>query len=310
MRILILGMGAVGGYLGARMLEAGANVDFLVRPQRRGADRQTSLIVHSALGDIHEQATLIDSSELEPCYDLIILACKAFDLHSACDAICPAVTGETRILPLLNGLAHLDTLDDQFGRKCVMAGFAHLAVERRKDGSIEHLNKFHRVVYGIRDDNQRAAAEQLQTVFKTTKLETHLEEPIIQPLWDKFIFLTTLAGATCLFRGSVAEILATVDGENFILGLLDECIAIANASGQPPAAATLSEYRALLTDHNATYTASMLRNMRNNEPTEADHILGDMLERAETHRLEPPRLKLAYSNLQVYERQRANKKQN
>jgi len=303
MRLLMLGIGAIGGYIGARLLEGGVDVDFLVRPQRKRTARD-GLIVQSPLGDIHQQPKLVETDELQPDYDVIILTCKAFDLASACDAIRPAMRDGTRVLPLLNGIAHFDRLDEHFGRPQVMAGFAHMATERRSDGVIYHLNNFHRVVYGIRHSDQQELAGRLEQCFQKTKLDTTFTDPILQPIWDKFVFLTTLAGATCLFRASIGEILQTHSGASFIQQLLQECIDTAAAEGQAPDDATLADYRALLNDRQASYTASMLRDMQNNAPTEADHILGDMLNRATWHGLEANALALAYSNLQAYEHRR------
>ena len=303
MRLLMLGIGAIGGYIGARLLEGGVDVDFLVRPQRYRAAR-SGLVVQSPLGDIHQHPRLVETGEVQPDYDVIILTCKAFDLASACDAIRPAISEKTRVLPLLNGLAHFERLDEYFGRQRVMAGFAHMATERRSDGVIYHLNNFHRIVYGIRHSDQQELAGRLEQCFKKTQLDTIFADPILQPLWDKFVFLTTLAGTTCLFRASIGEILQTHSGASFIQQLLQECIDTAAAEGQAPDAETLADYRALLNDRHASYTASMLRDMYNGAPTEADHILGDMLRRATRHGLGANALALAYSNLQAYEHRR------
>ncbi|WP_259054835.1 ketopantoate reductase family protein [Methylohalomonas lacus] len=301
LRILVLGMGAIGGYVGGRLAEAGADVTFLVRERRLHAAAKQWLIARSPLGDLCLQPRRVGAGDPGSGYDLVILACKAYDLDSAIDAIAPVVDDDTTILPLLNGLVHLDALDARFSRRQVMAGFAHMALEQRSDGVIHHLNDFHRVVYGTRHASQKAHARRLAALGDKANLDSRWAEPIEQPLWDKFVFLATLAGATCLFRATLGEILHTRSGERFILDLLQECTAVASASGQPPTAETLADYRELLTDHTAAYTASMLRHMQRDAPTEAEHILGDMLRRADAQGIEASALALAYSNLQAYE---------
>lgn len=304
LRLLILGSGAIGGYVGGRLLEAGADVTFLVREQRLASIGETGLHVYSPLGNMRLQPPLITPADLSAEYDIVLLTCKAGDLDAAVDTIAPAIHHDTRILPLLNGLAHFARLDSRFGRERVLGGLAHMAVERRADGNIHHLNDFHRVVFGSRHEAQNDHAVRLEALFDNTSLDCERTTCIDQALWDKFIFLATLAGATCLFRGSIGEILHTARGEAFILGLLEECIEIATAAGHPPATEMLADYRSLLTDRTAAYTASMLRDIQAGRHTEADHILGDMLQRAERHGISSERLGLAYSHLQVYEQHR------
>lgn len=300
LRLLILGAGAVGGYIGGRLLEAGADVTFLVRKQRLDRLRNRGLSIRSPLGNTCQRPRLATSADRSVEYDIVLLTCKAYDLDSAMENVAATINHRTRILPLLNGLAHFPSLDNRFGRERVMGGLAHLAVEQRDDG-IHHLNDFHRIVFGMRHAGQKDHARRLHDLFIKTNLDTEYTESIEQALWNKFIFLTTLAGATCLFRASVGAILKSISGERFILNLLQECIAVASASGYVPAPETLADYRTLLTDRNADYTASMLRDMENGTRTEANHILGDMLRRAANHRIETEALKLAYSHLQVYE---------
>lgn len=301
LRLLILGTGAIGGYIGGRMLESGADVTFLVREQRRISLAETGLHVYSPLGDMHLQPPLTSRADASDDYDIVLLACKAYDLESAIETITPAIHDETRVLPLLNGVAHLPVLDERFGRGRVMGGLAHMAVERRDDNSIHHLNNFHRIMFGERHPAQKDHAARLQALLNQSALESGRSPDIEQALWEKFIFLTTLAGATCLFRGSIGEILHTVRGEDFILGLLEECIAVATAAGHSPAADSLADYRALLTDKAASYTASMLRDIHAAQHTEAKHILGDMFNRAQQYGLDNEYLGLAWSHLQVYE---------
>src|SRR5437763_14923878 len=107
MRVLILGAGEVGGYFGGRLLEAGADVMFLVRERRAEQLRKHGLVIRSPEGDatLRDPAILIGRAGSE--FDLVIVSCKAYDLESAIEAIGPAVGPGTMLLPLLNGLRHL-----------------------------------------------------------------------------------------------------------------------------------------------------------------------------------------------------------
>jgi len=74
-------------------------------------------------------------------FDIIVLSCKAYDLDAALDSISPAIGADSFVLPLLNGVSHLDMLDAKFGRECVLGGVAHLSVTQTPSGEIMHLNK-------------------------------------------------------------------------------------------------------------------------------------------------------------------------
>lgn len=303
--ILIVGAGAVGGYLGGRLQEAGADVTFLVRDeQRRQRLNEHGLRIRSPLGDVHLQPRVITPERAAADYTCIVLACKAYDLEAAINTIVPFIGERSFLLPLLNGIDHLDSLDQRFGRGRVLGGLAHLAVEREREGEIRHLNDFHRLVFGSRYEAQRNVSERLAAVLAQTSLECRHSPAIEQDLWNKFVFLATLAGATCLFRGPIGMILQSAGGERFIQGLLEECITVAETAGYRPPENTLVEYRNLLSDRTTAYTASMLRDIEAGRRTEADHILGDMLARAERDGLAGDCLRLAYSHLQVYEKRR------
>src|SRR5271154_612113 len=116
MRILVVGAGAIGGYFGGRLLEAGRDVTFLVRPRRGAQLAKTGLVIRSSLGDVHAPAppTVMADALGEP-FDLILVSCKAYDLKSAAESFAPAVGKQTAILPLLNGMSHLDVLTTRFG---------------------------------------------------------------------------------------------------------------------------------------------------------------------------------------------------
>ncbi|MDZ7735174.1 MAG: 2-dehydropantoate 2-reductase N-terminal domain-containing protein [Gammaproteobacteria bacterium] len=146
-------------------------------------------------GDVELQPRLVTRAELTDDYDIILLTCKAYDLASAIETIAPAVGKATRVLPLLNGLAHLPVLDERFGRERIHGRLSRIwQWERRDNGHIHHLNDFHRLVYGSRHASQDGYAAQLTAILNDTALDCERAADIEQALWNKFIFLTTLCG--------------------------------------------------------------------------------------------------------------------
>jgi len=304
MRILVLGAGGIGGYYGARIHAAGGDVTFLVRPARAEQLRKDGLKVSSPLGDLHVTPKAVTKETLKESFDVIIVSCKAYDLGSAMESIAPAVGDQSVILPLLNGVAHVDTLVKRFGTERVLGGVALISVTLAPNGEVQHLNKLHRFVTGSRTAQASRWLEPLAELLARSGFDFTLSANVEQAMWDKIVFLTTLAGATCTLRASVGTILDTVAGESFIKGLLAECARIAEASGHALAEAQLTAFRNQLTEKGSGLMASMLRDVEKGGPTEADHILGDMVNRAQAKGVDAPLLRLAYSHLQAYDLRR------
>jgi 2-dehydropantoate 2-reductase len=304
MRILVLGAGAVGGYFGGRLLEAGGDVTFLVRSSRAEQLEQGGMIIESPFGDFKQPAAFITSVLDYTPPDVVILACKAYGLEGAMDAVAPAIGPNTVILPLLNGVAHFKQLEQRFPVTEIWGGLAHLGVTLSDDGAIEHLNNLHVMMFGARDGKQNSTAEELLKAFAPAKADVKLSDHIEQDLWDKLVFLATLAGSTCLMRTSIGSILKTTHGRNLILALLDECSAIAKAEGFAPDESQMALYRQQLTEPGSPSKASMLRDIERGAQTEVEHIIGDMVSRAARHRISAPVLKTAYTHLQAYEADR------
>ena len=304
MKILVLGAGGVGGYFGARLAAAGCNVTFLVRPGRAAKLADHGLTVRSPMGDCSVPDVRFVTQAESPA-DLIILSCKAYDLASAMDSIAPAVGSASLILPLLNGLCHLDDLDARFGKSKVLGGACHIGVTMNEAGDILHLNKLHRFLLGSRSPGQNAEA--VHQALLPGGFNPTLIPDITLSMWEKFAFLTSYAGITCLMRASIGAIAATDNGSDIALALFEECVATAAASGFTLEEGYLQSSRDMLTDPASTGTASMLRDMRNGGRTEHEHILGDMLHRAKSLGISAPVLTIAHAHMQAYAASQAGK---
>jgi 2-dehydropantoate 2-reductase len=306
MRILVVGAGAIGGYFGGRMLQAGRDVTFLVRPRRAAELADAGLVIKSPNGDVtlkNPPALLAD--RLNEKFDVILLSCKAFDLDDAIRSFAPAVGPQTAIIPLLNGMLHLDMLDEKFGRERVLGGLCTIAVTLNEHREVVQLNPMQSLNFGERDgrlsDRVRAIAE----VMAGGKLGAVASEHIVQEMWEKWVFLATLAASTCLMRTSVGNILASPGGREFILGAFDECSAVATAEGYAPRAPFLERTLGMLTAEGSQMTASMFRDIKAGAPVEADHVIGDLIVRGVAAKVPVPRLRTAYTHLKAYEKQRA-----
>ena len=301
MKILVLGAGAVGGYFGGRMAEAGADVTFQVRPARAELLAKNGLRISSKLGDLRLQPKCVTESQVKPDYDVILFTAKAYDLDSAMDAIAPAMAGgHGFVLPLLNGMSHLDALGARFGAGKVLGGVAYIASTLAPDGGIRHLNEFHRIVFGPRAAEQKATCEALSAALKGVKFDWKQIDNVEQAMWDKWVLLATLAGITCLMRAPVGDIVATGSGEKLTLALLHENAAVAKASGFATPEAVMQNYRGMLTQKGSAFTASMLRDIESGGQAEGDHILGALLARARKLGIAAPVLEIAATHIETY----------
>jgi 2-dehydropantoate 2-reductase len=309
MKILVLGAGAIGGYFGGRLAEAGAEVTFLVRPRRAAQIAEHGLVVRSAYGDIQQPVKTAQPGMVDGSYDFVLLSCKAYDLDDAIATISPAMGPQTAVLPLLNGLAHLDRLDEAFGAERVLGGVAKIGATLAPDGEVKHLNKVHDIIFGerSRDISQRCRA--LEAVLKTAKFDSRLSDDIVQDMWEKLVMLGTLAAMTCLMRAPVGHIVATEEGESLMLKAMEESIAIAAAEGHDPRPAGLAEIRKTLTARGSMFGASMWRDIEQNNRIEGDHIVGDLVRRGRARGIPTPMLSVAYTHLQAYELRRAQEQQ-
>src|SRR5688572_14725488 len=305
MKILVLGAGGIGGYFGGRLAATGTDVTFLVRPKRQEQLARDGIRIRSPLGNLELQVNTVRAEELEANYDLVLLTCKAYDLESAMDAIAPAMKGHCAIVPLLNGLAHLDQLDQRFGAEHVLGGTCMIDVKVAKDGVIEHMGLEPRIVFGERDGTKSARGEKFAKALGAADIDHEFSDNIMLAMWEKIVFLTALASTACLFRGNGGEIARAPGGRDACLRALDTNIEIARREGFAPRESVMQPVRERFSDPSGTWESSMQRDIEAGNPVEADHIVGFMLDKARKHGLDDTVLSFAYTHLKTYELRRA-----
>lgn len=306
MKILVVGAGAIGGYFGGRLLEGGQDVTFLVRRARAEALARNGLRIRSAMGDADLAAPpTVQANALSGAFDLIILACKAYHLQQAIDDMAPAVGEQTAILPLLNGMRHLDVLDARFGAAHVLGGQCVIPVTLDAEGVVRHLSTTHGLGFGERDGSRSERIDRMAQAMSQARFDVRPSATILQDMWDKWVFLASLAGITCLMRAPIGDILAAPGGERAILDLIEECRRVAEAQGHAPGEKALQRARTMLTEPGSMLSASMMRDLAQGGEVEADHVIGDLLARGEAAGLELPMLRLAYTHVKAYEARRA-----
>jgi 2-dehydropantoate 2-reductase len=279
LRILVIGAGALGGYFGARLLAAGRDVTFLVRSKRAEALARGGLIVKSQAGDLHlPSPPTVTSDRLSGPYDLIILGCKAYDLNGAIESFAPAMTENTVIIPLLNGLRHIDVLNSRFGENRVFGGQCAISATLSDRGEILHLTDLHTLSFGEQNGTKSGRRAEIVNALSGANFVAEISDNILQDMWEKWVFIATVAGSTCLMRASIGDIVAA-GVSDLVMKLLGECSQIAANKGFQPRSAYVERARSILTMPGSPLMASMLRDIEKGAPTEGDHILGDLLAR-------------------------------
>ena len=307
MKILVLGAGGTGGYFGGRLAQAGADVTFLVRPKRAAQLAAAGLVIETVAERAVFKVNTIGAEMVEPRYDVVLLSCKAYDLDSSIAAIRGAMHHTSCVVPLLNGISHLEALDAAFGRARVMGGSCQIFATLAPDGVVKSLGDVQALLWGPRESNaaQVAVSTELATWYAKTSVTWTASDNIMQDMWEKIVFLSTFAGMTCLMRGTVGEIIATDDGKALMQRYVGSTIAIATAEGFPPRESRVERFLKVLNTVGSPVTASMLRDLEAGNEIEAAHIVGFMLNKARQHNIDDTLLTVAYSHLQTYRNRRA-----
>ncbi|QDY42365.1 ketopantoate reductase family protein [Candidatus Pantoea soli] len=303
MRILVVGAGATGGYFGGRLAQAGRDVTFLVRERRFQQLQQTGLVLQSPSGTTAIAPQLVQAESLSGHYDLIILAVKSFALEQALQDIAPVTGAETRILPLLNGMRHIDTLRARFGDR-VIGGLCKIHATLGEHGEVQQMSPLHVLCYGALDGNNVPSLQQIDNVLRDAGFEAVFTPDILSELWEKWLLLSTLGAVCCLARGNTQQVLRSQGGEALLQGVFAEVLAVITAEGYQPRPAVTAKILATLSDERTAMTSSLYRDLMQGYAIEADQIIGDLRVRAARHALATPLLNAVYVNLQVYQQTR------
>ena len=304
MRFLIVGAGSIGGYFGARLAQAGEDVTFLVRPKRAQALREAGLQVESPYGDVTIAPQLVTADTLKTTYDVVILAVKAYGLEQSIRDMAQAIGPGSMILPLLNGMRHLDKLRDAFGADKLLGGLCKISTTLDAAGRVLQFGRMQDLVYGEMDGSKTPRIQELDRALTKAIAGSRLSPNILQEMWEKWAMLSSLAAITCLMRASTGAVEAAPGGRDFINAILDEVVATIGAASAPLGDAFVADVRAMLTEKGSPRTASMFRDLSQGFPVEADQILGDLVARAKAAGIATPLLGAAYTHLAVYEAKR------
>lgn len=301
MRILVVGAGATGGYFGGRLAQAGRDVTFLLRPARATAIRSDGLQIISQHGDVTLEPAVVEVGGIDRPYDLILLCVKAYALEQAMDDLAPAVGPDTLILPLLNGMRHLDLLTERFGRTAVLGGVCVVSTTLDERGRVVQLASMQELTYGALDPAAPGARlGEVDAALQDAGFTARLSDSIVAAMWQKWVMLASAGALNVLLRGTVGDIVAVPDGVSIAREMVAETVAIAAAAGEPLTAGAWRRIADMVTEPGSSFTTSMYRDLLAGRPVESEAIIGGLVVRAEEFGVATPLLRLAGVQLAIH----------
>ena len=299
LRFLIVGAGAVGGLIAARLTGAGYDVTVLALPRSAARLREGGLRIASGDGTRVLRPAVVTAAELTSGYDAIVLAVKSGDLDAVMADIEPAVQPPAVIVPFLNGMAHVEPLTGRFG-SAVLGGVLRIATQLQDDGTIRVLTPQFEVELGELDGSPSTRADRLASAFKDAGADVTVPGSIVDAMWAKWVFIASLGAVTSLMRATVGAIAAVPGGQRFAQSVLAEAAAAAAACGHPVPAGPLHVTEQVLTAAGSPVTSSLTRDLIAGRRTEVEAVLADLAARGRAAGTATPLIDLAVLALRIH----------
>ncbi|MEC1525955.1 ketopantoate reductase family protein [Neobacillus niacini] len=304
MNILVVGAGALGVYFGGRMLEAGQNVSFFVREKRAAQLTKEGLKINSPEGTFEgRDITIFTSPEEVRNIDLVILAVKGYHLDEVIPQVQTIVqqTGTSFVLPLLNGIEHIDKLQQAIGKEKVLGGFASIIATLNELGHVEHTSGSSTFKFGILHEQQTEISVQLEVLLSQVKTKLVREENILKSMWKKYIFITAFSGITSAMQLPSGFIVSSDATFATAKRVILEMTMLAEQEGIILTDQEIESVGKTLISFKKEATSSMHQDLRKGLPIEVEHLHGGALRLAAKHQVEVPVIETLYGILKPYE---------
>ncbi|MFY9601166.1 MAG: 2-dehydropantoate 2-reductase [Pseudolabrys sp.] len=276
MRIAAMAAGAVGGYFGARMAAAGHDVFFIARGAHRDAIQKNGLTIQSVHGDLHlPKPNVTDDPATVGPVDIVLFAVKLWDTETAAAAARPLLGPDSRLITFQNGVDSVERLSGVLGPERVVGGAAAIATTISSPGVIKHTSQFAAIRFGRADKKPDNRLNAFVEAGKAAKLDIALSDDIERDLWQKFIFLTAMAGSTAALRSPIGPIAADPELRGFFRALMEEAFAVGKAKGVPLDPAYIDDRMTFITSKiEPGMKASMAHDLERGNRLELDWLAG------------------------------------
>jgi 2-dehydropantoate 2-reductase len=279
LRIAIMGSGGAGGYFGAKLVTGGADVAFIARGAHLAAMRDNGLTVESAHEPIRlPKVNVTDDPRSIGPVDIVLFAVKLWDTETAARSIEPIVGPDTGIISLQNGVQKDDVLRGIFGAPAVMGGAAYMATTIGRPGIIVQTGSVQRLVFGEYDGKRSKRAEALLAAARAGGINAEISDDIRRAVWEKYVFLVALSGATTSMRVPLGPIRSHPRTRQFALDLMREAVAVGRAQGVALPEDFAEQRFAFVDSLPADMTASMHHDLQRGQRLEVKWLSGGVAE--------------------------------
>ena len=302
MRIAAMAAGAVGGYFGARMAAAGHDIFFIARGGNLAAIRKNGLTIESVHGDQHLPKPNVtdDPASIGP-VDIVLFAVKLWDTEKAAELTRPLVGPDTRVITLQNGVDSVERVAPILGADTTVGGVTYIATVIGSPGVIRHTSAFAKIRFGRADKKPDATLAAFVAAGQAAKLDIDLSADIERERWEKFIFLSAMAGATATFRSSIGPIAADPETRAFFLDLMNEAFAVGRAKGVALDKAYIDERLAFIaTKVEPGMKASMAHDLERGNRLELDWLAGKVRDLGRELGVPTPASDIVYKVLKLH----------
>lgn len=270
-----MGAGAVGGFFGARLVRGGADVIFVARGAHLEAMRMRGLAIESADEPIHlprVQAT-DNPASIGP-VDVVLFCVKLWDTESAARSLLPVMKPQTAVISFQNGVQKDDMLRTVFGDAAVVGGVGYMATTLARPGVIAQTGAFQRMIFGEYDGARSPRAQVLLAAALAGGINAEISTDIRRAIWEKFVFLAALSGATATMRSRLGPIRRNPQTRQFLLDLMREAVAVGRAHGVALPANYADQRLAFVDTLPEDMTASMHHDLEQGRPLEVRWLSG------------------------------------
>ncbi len=300
MKVLVIGVGGLGGFFGAHLQKTNCDVNFLVREKNKKLISENGIKILSDFGNFKINPVLVTKKDLKQNYDVVLLTCKSYHLDEVISDI-KSTQKNSIIVPLLNGQTHINKLEKAFKKDNIFGGVAHVSSNSTTPGIIQHVGKIKRLSFGNRYESNTEFAKNFYEICRKADFQTILSDNINLDLWEKWIFIATIAGSTTLFQTSINNINKKPEGKKFIQDLWEECINISKENGFELTAESKTLHEDLLFKSDFAFKASMLIDMEKKLMTEHEHIFLEFIKLGKKKKLNTKFLEICNLNMTIYQ---------
>ncbi len=299
MKFAIFGTGGVGGYFGGRLAQAGEDVTFIARGSHLSAIQQAGLSVDSIRGDfVVHPAKATDSTHSVGTFDIVILAIKAWQLDEAVIQMKPLIGENTMIVPLLNGIEHMEILVNTFGREHVLGGLCRISAFAAQPGHIKHVGIDPFIAFGEWSGGTSGRVQKFYDVFKNVYgVTAQVSENIELAMWEKYLFICAMSGVGAVTRQPVGGFRSIPESRAMFRRALEEVVLVANARGIDLTENSVQSVMERVDQIQPDVMASMQKDIMEGRPSELESQTGALVRMARAVTVSVPTHEFIYASL-------------